>query len=194
MQHVLSRLNHTGLHEMSLPTRFLLAALVFLSTVLASCEGNTATGDTDMEALRSAAQQFVPEQASGVTQADGLPWVQLNFKVSEDPAGALFSDARMASAKREGWRICRPSSEGATAFEDRTVTPARQRTQTAAVFFRGGILVVTAAVLDPNTELQANDGMGAQQPALFQQLMVIARHAGANELEETAKSLNAKCE
>ena len=194
MQYVPSRLNPTGLHQVKLPTLFLLPALFVLSTVLASCEDNRATGDPDIQALKSAAQEFVPEQASELTQEDGLPWVQMNFKVAGDPAAALFNDGRMASAKREGWRICRPSSEGASAFEDRTVTPARQRTQTAAVLFRGGIVVVIAAVHDTLEEPRAIDGMAAQQPAVFQQLMVIARHADAKEFEETAKSLNAQCE
>jgi hypothetical protein len=177
---------------MKISTPSLLVIIAAAAHLLISCGDNNAP-DAGNDPLTSVALQFVPQQAAEVAQAEGVPWVQLNFKLTGNPIEVLFSDSRMAWAKGEGWRICRPMAEADSQFEDRTVTPARQRSQMGAVFFRAGILVVVSA-LQTAPLVPANDANDSGHPAPFTQLMVIARNAEANEVEDTASSLGAKCE
>src|SRR5687767_13064803 len=106
MRYVLSRINATGLHQMTQHNLLARFGLLTTATILLSCGTNNRTEAIQHSELRDVALQFVPESATDIRDAEGIPWVQLNFQLHGDFSNDLFGRDKVAQKVEEGWRAC----------------------------------------------------------------------------------------
>jgi hypothetical protein len=170
---------------------FQLPIYLFFWWVLLSCGGRSEVDDSI--SLENIARQFIPDGAQEIVRAEGLPWVQLTFEMKGDTADVLYGEAQTNRARETGWRVCRSDKVDLNTFEDRSVSPSRERKQVAAVFSRGEVLVIIASLQD-QTDTTTEQQRASVPTQNYEQHMVIARRASSADVEQTAQSLGVFCE
>lgn len=160
--------------------------------VVAACGGDAV--EADRANLEERARSFVPEDASEIRVAPGIPWVQVDFDVRRDPLEFAVSNDRMVRAQEEGWTLCQPLTSDWSEFEDTSVNPRLYRQEKLYALYKDGVSITLVGMYQSDSRSSLVRPGAAQGEEPIQRGVVIARNSTDSEALTMANALRLSCD